>query len=78
MGFSTASDLLAEGQQKDNIDELLASQIQNASEVRPSHMELLDREEMLQRLGMETQLKEKRIVDLRKQVPSEESGDSSK
>ncbi|MEE2890185.1 MAG: AMP-binding protein [Planctomycetota bacterium] len=69
---------VVEGQQKDNIDELLASQIQNASEVRPSHMELLDREEMLQRLGMETQLKEKRIVDLRKQVPSEESGDSSR
>jgi phenylacetate-coenzyme A ligase PaaK-like adenylate-forming protein len=69
---------VVEGQQKDNTGELLASQIQNASEVRPSHMELLDREEMLQRLGMETQLKEKRIVDLRKQVPSEESGDSSR
>lgn len=62
---------LAQEQPTDGIDDILASQIQIASEVRPSHMELLDREEMLQRLGMETQLKEKRIVDLREEVGSD-------
>jgi len=59
---------IAADQGSDDIDEVLASQIQNASEVRPSHMELLERDEMLQRLGMETQLKEKRIIDLREEV----------
>ena len=69
---------LTDGQPHDNIGETLSSQIQIASEVRPSHMEFLDREEMLQRLGMETQLKEKRIVDLREQVASDDGEDSSK
>tara|TARA_B100001939_G_scaffold296105_1_gene269906 strand:- start:89 stop:433 length:345 start_codon:yes stop_codon:yes gene_type:complete len=45
--------------------EKLAGQIQEASEVRPSTVSLVGREEMLQRLGMETQLKEARVVDLR-------------
>ncbi|MGE4619872.1 MAG: AMP-binding protein [Planctomycetota bacterium] len=61
---------LAGNQPPANIDEILANEIQNASEVRPSHMEFLARDEMLQRLGMETQLKEKRIVDLRETVGS--------
>ncbi|MGE4602177.1 MAG: AMP-binding protein [Planctomycetota bacterium] len=69
---------LTDGQPHDNIGETLSSQIQLASEVRPSHMEFLDREEMLQRLGMETQLKEKRIIDLREQVASDDGEDSSK
>ena len=69
---------LTDGQPQDNVGETLASQIQIASEVRPSHMEFLDREEMLQRLGMETQLKEKRIIDLREQVASDDGEDSSK
>ena len=45
--------------------ETLAGQIQEASEVRPSSVVLVERQEMLQRLGMETQLKESRVVDLR-------------
>ena len=69
---------LATDQQPGNIDDILASQIQHASEVRPSHMEFLARDEMLQRLGMETQLKEKRIVDLREGVGSDATEGSSK
>ena len=45
--------------------EKLAGQIQEASEVRPSSVSLVRRDEMLQRLGMETQLKEARVLDLR-------------
>ncbi len=40
-------------------------QILDASEVRPSHVEVLTRDELLEMIGMETLLKERRIVDLR-------------
>ena len=47
------------------LPDILASQILDASEVRPSSVSMVAREEMLKRLGMETQLKELRVVDLR-------------
>jgi len=65
MGISVS---LCEGQAVDGIEEWLTSRIAQAAEVRPSRVEVIDRAEILERLGMETQLKEKRIVDLRKQA----------
>jgi phenylacetate-CoA ligase len=47
------------------LPDILASQILDASEVRPGSVSMVAREEMLKRLGMETQLKELRVVDLR-------------
>jgi phenylacetate-coenzyme A ligase PaaK-like adenylate-forming protein len=65
MGISVS---LCEGQAVDGIEEWLTSRIAEAAEIRPSRVEVIDRAEILERLGMETQLKEKRIVDLRKQA----------
>ena len=56
---------LRDGVESGVAPETLAGQIQEASEVRPSSVVLVERQEMLQRLGMETQLKESRVVDLR-------------
>jgi len=65
MGISVS---LCEGQAVDGIEEWLTRRIAQAAEIRPSRVEVIDRAEILERLGMETQLKEKRIVDLRKQA----------
>ena len=65
MGISVS---LCEGQAVDGIEEWLTSRIAEAAEIRPTRVEVIDRAEILERLGMETQLKEKRIVDLRKQA----------
>lgn len=45
----------------------------NASEVCPTRTEVLPREELLEMLGMETQLKEQRILDRRNLVKSQPS-----
>lgn len=45
--------------------EEVGQQLLKGVELRPSHTEILPRDEILQRIGMETQLKENRIVDLR-------------
>jgi hypothetical protein len=43
---------------------MVGHQIMTALELRPS-VEVVTREEILERVGMETRLKENRIVDLR-------------
>ncbi len=48
--------------------EELGHAIHGALELRPSVMEILPRKELLERIGMETRLKENRIVDLRPEV----------
>ncbi len=63
MGVSVC---LREGVDRPGFEDWLATQIQHAAEIRPSQVEIVPRQEMLERLGMETQLKEQRIVDLRK------------
>ncbi len=65
MGISIS---LPEGKREEGIEEWIANTVQHAAEVRPSTVEIIPRSEMLDRLGMETQLKEQRIVDLRKQA----------
>jgi phenylacetate-CoA ligase len=65
MGISIS---LPEGKSEDGIEEWIANTVQQAAEVRPSTVEIIPRSEMLDRLGMETQLKEQRIVDLRQQA----------
>lgn len=63
---------LRDGVEASEVQEVLSAQIQEASEVRPSSIVLVDRPEMLQRLGMETQLKEARVVDLRDSAGEED------
>lgn len=50
---------------EDEIVPGLVRRITEAAEVRPSRVEVLSRAELLDMIGMETQLKEKRMVDLR-------------
>ncbi|MGE3166526.1 MAG: phenylacetate--CoA ligase family protein [Planctomycetota bacterium] len=56
---------LAPGRNPDAAVKDVGDQIQRALEVRPNRTEVLSREEVLERIGMETRLKENRIVDLR-------------
>lgn len=56
---------LMPGQNEEAAIKDVEDQIMHGLEVRPSRTEVLTREEVLDRVGMETQLKENRIVDLR-------------
>lgn len=62
---------LLAGKNEERAVEDIENCIQNAMEVRPTRTEVLPRDEILERIGMETQLKENRIVDLRDQVQGE-------
>ena len=50
--------------------ERLAENVRASIEVRPNEVRIVSREEILKRLGMETELKEKRILDLRRRRPT--------
>jgi len=53
-----------EGTKWDKVEAKLKKEIFNQMEVTPD-IEKMDKEELLKRLGMETELKEKRIIDIR-------------
>ena len=56
---------LGSGREENEIVPELCRRVREALEVRLSNTEVLSRAELLERLGMETRLKENRIVDLR-------------
>ena len=65
ISLSTAGRGAGEQEDEQEVVADLQRRIFEAVELRPSEFELLDREEILERLGMETRLKENRFVDLR-------------
>ncbi|MFN0058264.1 MAG: phenylacetate--CoA ligase family protein [Planctomycetota bacterium] len=60
---------LAAGHAEDRVVADIEKQLVSNFELRPSVVEVLPRAELLRRTGMETQLKENRILDLREPAP---------
>lgn len=60
---------LLPGRSESAVVKEVEDQILRAVEVRPNRTQVLPRAELLERIGMETRLKESRIVDLREGVP---------
>jgi phenylacetate-coenzyme A ligase PaaK-like adenylate-forming protein len=56
---------LAEGIDRARLQRELATEIATATEVAPNAIEIMGRAELLDALGMETEMKEKRFLDLR-------------
>ena len=62
---------LRSGTNEDEAVDAVCDEIFHSLEIRPGRTEVCSRDEILERIGMETQLKEKRIVDLREQTVPE-------
>ncbi|MEE8142773.1 MAG: AMP-binding protein [Planctomycetota bacterium] len=69
---------LGSGREENEIVPELCRRVREALEVRLSNTEVLSRAELLERLGMETRLKENRIVDLRPKGAASPSSGSAK